>query len=120
MLENNYTNSCFSKFRDCLTYVLWQKKFIDISTSLSLPQNSLHDSQSRENLKLRKEFTQSELGKRDEERGNAVKARAEIETGNERERKRETNGDRKSRKHSRSVKSLRVCMEGGKETTKGR
>lgn len=38
-----------------------------------------------------------------------VKARAEIETGNERE----TNGDRKSREHSRSVKSLRVCVDEG-------
>lgn len=91
-----------------------QKKLIDIS--ISLPQNSLHDSQSRENLKLEKEFTQSR-SERGEERGNTVKARAEIETGNEREeRERETNGDRKSRKHSRSVKSLRVCMgEGGRE-----
>lgn len=98
-----------------------QKKLIDISTSL--PQNSLHDSQSRENLKLEKEFTQSR-SERGEERGNTVKARAEIETGNEREeRERERLTAIVSQESTLALLKASASVwarEGGKETTKGR
>lgn len=100
-----------------------QNKLIDISTSL--PQNSLHDSQSRENLKLEKEFTQSrsERGEeRGEERGNTVKARAEIETGNEREERERLTAivSQESTLALLKASASVWAREGGKETTKGR
>lgn len=96
-----------------------QKKLIDISTSL--PQNSLHDSQSRENLKLEKEFTQSR-SERGEERGNTVKARAEIETGNEREERERLTAivSQESTLALLKASASVWAREGGKETTKGR
>lgn len=97
-----------------------QKKLIDISTSL--PQNSLHDSQSlTENLKLEKEFTQSR-SERGEERGNTVKARAEIETGNEREERERLTAivSQESTLALLKASASVWAREGGKETTKGR
>lgn len=95
-----------------------QKKLIDISTSL--PQNSLHDSQSRENLKLEKEFTQSRSER--EECGNTVKARAEIETGNEREERERLTAivSQESTLALLKASASVWAREGGKETTKGR
>lgn len=94
-----------------------QKKLIDTS----LPQNSLHDSQSRENLKLEKEFTQSR-SERGEERGNTVKARAEIETGNEREERERLTAivSQESTLALLKASASVWAREGGKETTKGR
>lgn len=96
-----------------------QKKLIDISTSL--PQNSLHDSQSRENLKLEKEFTQSR-SERGEERGNTVKTRAEIETGNEREERERLTAivSQESTLALLKASASVWARKGGKETTKGR
>lgn len=92
-----------------------QKKLIDTS----LPQNSLHES--RENLKLEKEFTQSR-SERGEERGNTVKARAEIETGNEREERERLTAivSQESTLALLKASASVWAREGGKETTKGR